>query len=196
MAVLFYLPVILGCLLYLVWSGGAYALETRTVGEDPLVGLGLGLLAAAPMVGISQAVVGRIGVFRRLGRALAGITGPMSWSPCLLLAASASVGEELLFRAVIQEHLGLAVGVLLFAAAHVPMERDLWLWPVLALGAGLIFGGLYEATGAALASTVAHFVVSLLNLRFLGQRFGVQSASMGSSTRPPRSPTRLRPPSP
>lgn len=196
MVVLFYLPVILGCLLYLVWSGGEYALETRTVGEAPLLGVGLGLLAAAPMVAGSWALTDRIGALQRLGQALASINGDLSWSACLLLAASSSVGEELLFRAVIQEHLGLWVGVVLFAAAHVPVERDLWPWPVLALGAGLVFGGLYEATGAALAPAVAHFVVNLLNLRYLGQRFSEAHASLGSSTGSPRSPTQLRPPSP
>jgi membrane protease YdiL (CAAX protease family) len=88
---------------------------------------------------------------------------------CEVIAASSSIGEELLFRAVLQDRLGIGIATALFALAHFPAERDLWPWPVVALPMGLLFGGLYEWTGAALAPIVAHAVINLLNLRLVGR---------------------------
>lgn len=171
MVVLFYLPVALGSLLYLGVTGGEYALVNRTLGAEPWLGLALGLVSGLGMVGITRLVVPRLGAARRLAQALGRITGPLSFGSCLLVATFSALGEELLFRAVIQERLGLAAGVLLFAMAHVPLERALWPWPLFAVAAGLVLGGLYAVTGAVLAPAVAHGVVNLLNLRHLSVRY-------------------------
>ncbi len=73
----------------------------------------------------------------------------------LLLAISAGVGEELLFRGVLQPHLGLWVTSLLFGLAH-PLSS--WYVGYAAL-AGLILGGIAEYTGALLAPIVCHAVI-------------------------------------
>ena len=88
-----------------------------------------------------------------------------SWSPLL-----SAVAEELLFRAVIQEQLTAWLGVVLFAVAHLPVDRKLWPWPVFALFAGTIFATLYDVTGAVLAPITAHFVINAVNLRWLDHR--------------------------
>ena len=169
LVVLFYLPVALGCLLYLIWTDGLFVIHRQILGPTPLADATLGLAVALPIVGLSRQITPRFVLTRRLARALARATGALGWPSCLLIAASSAVGEELLFRAVIQERLGIGVGVILFAAAHVPLERDLLLYPVFALGAGAILGGLYHATEATMAPIACHFVVNLLNLRWIGQ---------------------------
>ncbi|MEN0066717.1 MAG: CPBP family intramembrane glutamic endopeptidase [Myxococcota bacterium] len=175
----FYLPVAAGCLAYIGWTGGQYALETRTVGEQPALAVLIGCCAAIPVVALSWWMTEVLSPLQRLGQALVRMTGPLSLVSSILVAAAAAFGEELLFRAVLQEQLGAGVGVVLFAAAHVPLERDLWLWPVLALAAGALFAGLYEATGAVLAPATAHFLINAINLRWLTLRFA--GASPGSA---------------
>jgi membrane protease YdiL (CAAX protease family) len=169
LTVLFYLPVALGCLLYLFWSGGEFALFVRTLGEHPVRDVIAGCAVGLGVVAVSQGLTPWTAVGRRMARALGRMIGPRTWASCLLIAAASSVGEELLFRAVLQQRLGLALATILFALAHFPAERDLWPWPLMALPMGLAFGGLYEWSGAALAPIVAHGVINLLNLRFVGR---------------------------
>ncbi|MEM6926503.1 MAG: CPBP family intramembrane glutamic endopeptidase [Myxococcota bacterium] len=171
----FYLPVVAGSLLYLFFTGGEYAVISRTLGDQPGMAIVLGASAAVPVVALSWWVTERLSALRRLAQALARTTGTLSLPSSLLVAAASALGEELLFRAVLQEQLGALVGIVLFAAAHVPVERDLWLWPVLALGAGALFAGLYEVTGAVLAPAIAHFLINAINLRWLTLRFGPDS---------------------
>ncbi len=72
-----------------------------------------------------------------------------------LIALSAGVGEELLFRGVVQPHLGLVPTAVLFGLAH-PLTR----WYVLyATAAGLLLGYLAQATESLLAPVLCHAVV-------------------------------------
>lgn len=172
LVVLFYLPVALGSLLYLGWTGGRYALWARTIGEHPvrdaLIGAAFGLGVALA----SRALVPLTPWSREMARALAASIGRRSWLTCLVIAVSSAIGEELLFRGVLQERLGIAIATVLFAAAHFPAERALWPWPLLALPIGLAFGGLYTWSGAVCAPIVAHAVINLVNLRQLERLAG------------------------
>lgn len=175
--VLFYLPVANGALLYLWWTGGDYALVVRTLGTHAARDLSLGLASGLALALAGRIVAVRTAFGRRMAAVLGRTLGRPSWAACVVVAAASAVGEELLFRGVIQERLGLAAGVLAFAAAHVPWERDLVPWPAMALVSGLVLGLLYAHTGAVLAPVVAHFVVNLVGLRWL-----TASASTGSAT--------------
>jgi uncharacterized protein len=164
LVVMFYLPVALGSLIYLRWSGGDYALWVRTLGEYPARDASLGL-----GVGLALALVSRLAVLLPSGRAMAETFGRAIGRPsvltCLALALAAGTAEELLFRAVLQPELGIWLVTLLFAAAHFPFDRSLVLWPLMAFPTGLVFGALYDSTGAALAPMVAHTMVNALIAR-------------------------------
>jgi membrane protease YdiL (CAAX protease family) len=178
LVVLFYSPVALGCLLWLYRFGGEWAVVRRTVGEHLLRDAALGLLAGLGLVLLTRALA-RLPVGQRMVGAFReelGHLGPRSW---VVVALASAVGEELLFRAVLQPSLGWAAATLLFAAAHVPWQRELWPWPVFALVSGAVLGGLYELTGAVAASVVAHAVVNGLNLMWIA------TASTGSATSSP-----------
>jgi membrane protease YdiL (CAAX protease family) len=172
LTVLFYLPVALGCLLYLFVWGGEFAVWMRTLGEHPVRDTAVGVAVGLGIVGASQALTPLTGVGRQMAAALARIVGRRPWTSCILIAVCSAIGEELLFRAVLQERLGIAAATLLFAASHLPAERALWPWPLVALPMGLVFAGLYEWSDAALAPIVAHAVINLLNLRFIGRYLG------------------------
>lgn len=168
--VVFYLPVIAGCLAYLMWTGGTYGLVMHTVGEQPWSGIAWGVSAAIPVVVGSRLLVPRVAVLRRLADGLGELMGPLPWSAVILVALLSALGEELLFRAVIQEQLGAPLGVLLFAVTHLPIDRKLWPRPLFALLAGALFAGLYTLTGSMLAPATAHFVINATSLRWAGRR--------------------------
>lgn len=168
--VVFYVPVIVGSIGYMLWMGGTYGMVMHTVGEQPLQSAALGAGCGLLVVGLTRVLVPRVSSLGRLADALKELMGPMPAQAVVLVASLSAVGEELLFRGVIQEQLGAVLGVILFAAAHLPVDRDLWLWPVFALVAGAMFAGLYDATGSVLAPATAHFVINGVNLHWLGQR--------------------------
>ncbi len=114
-------------------------------------------------------------LMRRLGRALrqAGI-GP---NVALALALTSALGEELWFRGALLNAFvgwlgpgaGLVLQAALFAAGHPAPGRAGRLYMAWAFAAGLIFGGLYLASGSLVPGILAHF---LYNAKGLEEAFG------------------------
>lgn len=94
-------------------------------------------------------------LFGRLGRA------GVIW-----LGAAAGLGEEWLFRGVLQPMIGLIAASLLFGLAHVGGRRML-AFGVWASGMGLAMGTLALATGGITAPIVAHGVYDMLALQYI-----------------------------
>jgi membrane protease YdiL (CAAX protease family) len=88
------------------------------------------------------------------------------------IGIAAGVGEEWLFRGVLQPLVGLLASSLLFGAAHVGGSRMLP-FGVWAAAMGLIMGGLAAMTGGLIAPMVAHGVYDMLALEYI--RRGAQS---------------------
>jgi membrane protease YdiL (CAAX protease family) len=84
----------------------------------------------------------------------------------IVLGAAAGIGEEWLFRGVVQPALGLAASSLAFGLAHVGGVRMLP-FGVWASIMGLIMGGLAIATGGLIAPIVAHGVYDMLALAYI-----------------------------
>jgi len=78
----------------------------------------------------------------------------------MLIALSAGVGEEVLFRGVLQPHLGVWPTSILFGALH-PLS---WWYMLYGTGAGLLLGYLAIITEGLLAPIVCHTVVDGLLL--------------------------------
>ena len=97
------------------------------------------------------------------------LIGPLTVGDVFLAALASSVGEELFFRAAIQPLVGLWIASIIFAVLHWGPSRQFSAWPILALGAGLILGGLFEYFQMVWASIIAHFTVNFVNLRYLSQ---------------------------
>lgn len=78
-----------------------------------------------------------------------------------MIAAVVAVGEEILFRGVIQTHLGLIVSSLIFAFVH---YRYLFNWFLFVNITGLSFfiGFIYLQTGNVLVTIFMHFLIDFL----------------------------------
>lgn len=150
-----------------------------------LTGVAVGLLAALPMLALlawclhtTWGPIYRLVhlVEERLGPHLSGASA----GGIVLLAASAGLGEELLFRGVIQEWLAerygfalaLAGASLLFGAGH-------WLsasYAALAAVIGAWLGAVFALTGNLLVPIVAHAVYDVVALAVLARRARADAA--------------------
>jgi hypothetical protein len=87
----------------------------------------------------------------------------------IAVALFSGLAEEALLRALVQPLIGLLPAAAIFAVLHLIPDRRLWLWPVLALGIGVVLGGVFEIAGYPAAATAHIFIngLSLLRLRAL-----------------------------
>ena len=161
-----------GLLIVIAWAASRIMMLTTVWGHpvrDTIIGVGgaaaLGalnylLLARAPtnwiVTGI-RAVYDEmlIPLFARLNR-----------PSIIAIGAAAGLGEEWLFRGVLQPVLGLVITSLLFGVAHVGGIRML-AFGVWATAMGFAMGGLSVATGGLIAPIVAHGVYDMLALEYI-----------------------------
>ena len=92
--------------------------------------------------------------------------GHLSPAGVLLIGVAAGVGEEWLFRGIVQPVAGLAASSVLFGAAHVGSARMIP-FGVWATGMGLVMGALAIATNGLIAPMVAHGVYDILALAYI-----------------------------
>ena len=71
------------------------------------------------------------------------------------VAALAGLGEELFFRGVLQDELGIWIASAIFGLPHGP-SRELWPLAVWATGMGVFLGALYQASGNLFVPALAH----------------------------------------
>lgn len=136
----------------------------------------LGLAAAALVIWLSAELTNRTEMGRALARALGAAIGRLDRRHCVALAATSSIGEEAFFRGALQPEIGLLWASVVFALAHLVPRRELLPWCVFSFAAGLLLGGLYDATGNLVAPVVAHFAINAVNLGRLSREYGAPSA--------------------
>jgi membrane protease YdiL (CAAX protease family) len=170
LAALVYVPVALGSVAWLVLRLGTAAAVLRLVGEHPLRDAALGLGAALMIVGLCRIASETMSHVKRAEQVLAERLGTLTTLQCLIVALASGLGEELLFRGVLQPGLGLVVTSILFGVVHVPTRKELAAWPVFAVAVGFLLGWIALRTGAVVAPIVAHVAINGLNLRFIVPR--------------------------
>jgi len=153
------------------WAAGILNLPPRwgSPWRDALIGgavaLALGamnhlLLTRAPSNWVTDGVRG---VYRETIVPL--FRGLTPWA-AIVIGAAAGIGEEWVFRGIVQPVMGLLVASLIFGLAHVGSVRMLafGLWAAVM---GLIMGTLAIATGGLTAPMVAHGVYDMLALEYI-----------------------------
>ncbi len=127
------------------------------LGGSPLLSLALGAAAACATVILGVVCYRLVPAMRRLAEELGPrLVDGAKRGDLMLVSVFSGVGEEVLFRGALQPVLGVWITSLLFGVLHVGPDRRYLLWTLWAVGAGLLFGLLYEWTGGLLAPVVAH----------------------------------------
>jgi len=128
-----------------------------------LLGLTVGLLG----VGATLLLVKRTTWAKVLHDELQPSVTGMPIPGIIAVAVFSSLGEEILFRSVLQTVTNVWIQALVFGMAHQLPGRSRWTWVLWAMIMGLVFGFLFEATGSLLGPIVAHATINGMNLRFL-----------------------------
>jgi membrane protease YdiL (CAAX protease family) len=145
-------------------------------------GLQLGLAATVPLFALFLVTYWLpFGPLQRIRRFLQQELGPWlagcRWFEAVLIALTAGVGEEILFRGVLQPLCGIWGASLLFGLAHA-------ITPTYAIVAGLIggyLGWLVEWSDNLLPAIVVHSVYDFLAILVVGWSFRRQESRPGIS---------------
>jgi uncharacterized protein len=127
------------------------------LGDPALFGLFVGVVTACGTVASGALLYRLLPALRKISDELAPrlVDGARRWN-LILVSVFSGVGEEAFFRGALQPLLGLVVTSILFGALHTGPDRRYLAWTLWAVGAGLLFGFLYEWTGGLLAPMTAH----------------------------------------
>lgn len=151
---------------------------------------GVGMLAAIPL-GLGLLIIRRVrsGPLRRLNATVDHLIVPLflrcSMAELALISAVAGVGEELLFRGVIQpaaigwtnSWIGLTIASIAFGLVHAVTPS----YALLAALAGAYFGYLAKATSNLLVPMTAHGLYDFAALIYLTRRNRSASTSLSSA---------------
>jgi membrane protease YdiL (CAAX protease family) len=133
------------------------------------LGAVVGLAAGLAVVGLSRLTVRWFAWARALHREFNALLQGLTTGQALVLAVASAVGEEALFRGAALPTVGLWWSSVLFGAAHVPVRRGLWPWPIMAFGMGLVFGWMFLEFGDLTGPILAHATINFLNLRYIAK---------------------------
>ena len=153
-------------------GGGAIPLSLFVDLSSWWIDLGIGLAAAAGLIGGWELMARSSEAARRLEEQLAELLGEVERGELLALAVLSGFAEELFFRGAVQQAWGWLIASVLFAVLHTGPGRAYRVWTLFAGIAGLVLGGLMLWRGALLAPVVAHVTVNAVNLRRLSRRAG------------------------
>jgi membrane protease YdiL (CAAX protease family) len=138
---------------------------------SPMVGLaasaGLGLLLSALVIGGTRLTVSRLAWAQRLHIDLRPIAHGLTLGQITLIALFSSLGEELLFRGLLQPWIGLLPTSVIFGLCHQMPGQARWVWVCWATFVGMAFGAIFAFTGSLLGAIVAHAVINAVNLAYL-----------------------------
>jgi membrane protease YdiL (CAAX protease family) len=129
--------------------------------------LALGLTFGGVVAVATRFLVPRLSWARNLHLELRPLARGLSTTGIVALALSSSLGEELLFRGLLQPWLGLWVQTLLFGLVHQLPGPSRWVWVSWASLVGLVLGAMFQLTGSLAGPLAAHALINALNLSFL-----------------------------
>jgi uncharacterized protein len=127
------------------------------------LGASFGLLVA---VG-TRFSVPRFAWAKNLHRELRPLTRGLTGAGIVALAVTSSLGEELLFRGLLQPWLGVWLQALLFGVLHQLGGTSRWVWAGWATLVGFVFGLIFALTGSLAGPLAAHALINGLNLSYL-----------------------------
>lgn len=131
------------------------------------VELGIGALLGLIVVGLSRFISKHYIWAKRIDQDFGALFAEHSSVHLTALALLSSFAEELFFRGVLIDVMGLIWSAILFGILHIPIERHHWPWTVAAILMGFVFGYVTVLTGSITIAFIAHFTVNHFNLHAL-----------------------------
>ena len=131
---------------------------------------GVGVAVGFPVVCLTRVMVRHFLWAERLEQEFRGLVGELTGWEALAIASLSGLGEEMLFRGLLQPAVGLWLGAALFALLHVGPNQRFVPWTVMACAVGVLLGALCLLTGNLLAAIVMHVTINFMNLRYLATR--------------------------
>jgi uncharacterized protein len=135
--------------------------------RDVLYSLALGLCFGALIAIGTRLSVPRYAWAKDLHQELRPLARDLSAVGIVALAVTSSLGEELLFRGLLQPWLGLWLQAALFGVLHQLAGPSRWVWAGWAALVGLALGAIFELTGSLAGPLAAHALINGLNLSYL-----------------------------
>jgi membrane protease YdiL (CAAX protease family) len=135
--------------------------------RDVLYSLALGACFGLLVAVGTRFSVRRFAWAKNLHRELRPLTHGLTGAGIVGLALTSSLGEELLFRGLLQPWLGLWLQALLFGALHQLAGSSRWVWASWASLVGLALGAIFALTGSLAGPFAAHALINGLNLSYL-----------------------------
>lgn len=161
-----------GLLIAIAW-GASRIMRLSPVWGQPIRDLAIGLVTAVLLAAVNYWLLARApgnwivrGVRAVYDEMLIPLFARLDRPGIVAIGAAAGLGEEWLFRGVLQPVLGYWLTSLIFGLAHVGGIRML-AFGIWATGMGLVMGGLAIATGGLIAPIVAHGVYDMLALEYI-----------------------------
>ena len=152
-------------------DGVPWVYSTPWLTLSTVEGVGLstcfGIAFALLVILATRVTVARYGWAQRLHIELRPIAHGMSVGHILLIAFFSSLGEELLFRGLLQPWIGVLPTAVVFGICHQMPGQARWVWVCWATFVGLAFGIIFAATGSLVGALVAHALINAVNLMFL-----------------------------
>src|SRR5262245_34832367 len=178
-----------GCILWRGTSPFAYPepwLTLDAASRNALSAL-IGVCFGALLIGLTRFAVPRFQWARALHSSLRPFASGLSTGAIALLAVLSSLGEELLFRGLIQPSAGIIVQALLFGVLHQVSGSSRWVWVVWATLTGLCLGAIFQLTGSLIGPIAAHALVNGVNLSYLKSHDPERRRALGGLLRGERS---------
>ncbi len=129
--------------------------------------LAFGVALGALVVVVTRRLVGRFTWARELASALRPFARGLSGVGIISVALLSSIGEEFLFRGLLQPWLGLWLQAALFGVLHQMRGPSRWAWVAWASVVGVMFGAVFASTGSLLGPIAAHALINGFNLNYL-----------------------------
>ncbi len=126
-----------------------------------------GIALALVTVKSTRAVVGKWAWARDLHNELRVTVRHVEITNLVVLGIASAMSEELFFRGLLANSVGLVASSLAFGLIHQRRGRARWIWSGWATLMGCLFGSLFFLTGSLLGPVVAHALINVTNLKFL-----------------------------
>ncbi len=133
-------------------------------GKDPLMAFSWGLGFALGVVLCWAALAHYFSFLQRFEKSFAEIIQGFSARTCLELAILSGIGEELIFRGLLQPYFGIWITSILFAVVHAPLKKEWLPWPLFALVIGGCLGWGLKITQSMAFPIAAHIGINFIHL--------------------------------